>query len=205
MTTSEYIKKKNKLFKKEYNALLVPKKQIIDVDIGNTKLYMDSDTVACPYCIVYLSKNCKGCPMFEANNGCKDANSTYSKLVNKIKKKDNSMNTISLTDAKKTKVKFKKLINKYNSELEVEQQRKDNKRKKITTNERRNALEVSWESLSEQEADFFTNKTKVVPFDIADDELLFLTEELIKDANANMITDIISTLKWCEYKSIIVY
>ncbi len=118
MTVSEYIRRKNELFKEKYNMLLVPRNQIIDVDIEDTSLNIGSDMGACPYCAKFYYNDCKECPMFEAGNGCKDINSTYSRLIKKIAHKDEN-STTGLVEAKQTIDALEALVDQYNEDIRL--------------------------------------------------------------------------------------
>ena len=85
MTTKEYIEKKNELVFKMTGLTLVPEDQIVDtkyIDKFAAVEYLSKFN--CPYCLAYLNKDCKDCPMFEAGKHCLSMDSTYSKVEEKL-------------------------------------------------------------------------------------------------------------------------
>ena len=82
MTAREYIERKNALIKKYTGLILVPESQIIDIQ-SKEPLNTESDKYICPYCIEWLGlgKDCKGCPMEQADNKCLNDASTYAQLI----------------------------------------------------------------------------------------------------------------------------
>lgn len=83
MTVVEYIRRKNAIIEKACGVTLVPEDQI--AELPRSRLSMDTDAEACPYCVEYLLANCKGCPMQEAENMCGgDDDNTYDEVTYKI-------------------------------------------------------------------------------------------------------------------------
>ena len=103
MTTTEYMNKQNLIVSNYTDRILIPEKQILDIPVTvkmleNLEVYMATLSnvktgrkVAAAinagnilnsnnslYCATYLSiSDCRGCPIYEANNDCADLDSTY--------------------------------------------------------------------------------------------------------------------------------
>lgn len=78
MTTSTFIKRKNKILR-EYLGLsfdLVPSGQIEDIP-ATKRLRLDNGATSCPYCVEF-DNDCDLCPMALAGNQCgSTSNSTW--------------------------------------------------------------------------------------------------------------------------------
>ena len=68
MTVVEFLRKKNEIIKKHTGLILVPEAQIVEV--AKVPLSMNEDINACPYCKIWFSEDCIGCPMAANNNDC---------------------------------------------------------------------------------------------------------------------------------------
>lgn len=87
MTVTDYITRKNEIIEKHTGIVLVPADQVENIEIGSTRLSMQADPEACPYCAKFYvhdyNERCAGCPMHNAYNSCFKAGSTYTQITDK--------------------------------------------------------------------------------------------------------------------------
>lgn len=114
ISTKAFIIKKNEIVKRVTGETLVPEDQIIDepkVLLNNFPGIFKLHAEICPYCVSRAAElghvYCKTCPMYLADNGCDDINSTWNK-ANKIWR-----NLATESD----KFQIERLVNRYNREL----------------------------------------------------------------------------------------
>ena len=86
MLISTYTHRKQALLEAQgVTTKLVPDDQIDDT-VEQLPLSTDCDAEACPYCRVFYSKDCDGCPMYKADNECMyDDDNTYDKVRAELK------------------------------------------------------------------------------------------------------------------------
>ena len=84
MTPKEFMIEKNKIFFNLTGITLIPKDQLVDIEL--VPLSTDSASEACPYCMIYnYTDDCTGCPMAEAGNNCKqNIRGTFRRVSDKV-------------------------------------------------------------------------------------------------------------------------
>lgn len=110
MTIKEFFTRKNDILARNFETTQFLAKPENAVEVKQYLLSAKSDTLSCPYCLVFLEDGCEGCPAVNLGSKCSDEGSTYKKLrfdINEGIKFTNST----------AKEELEVLVDEYNSDL----------------------------------------------------------------------------------------
>ena len=118
MTVVEFLQRKNEIIRDATGISLVPDNQIQKYEHDGF-LSMKNDQYACPYCDMFFSNNCIGCPMDTAGNNCTNEYSTYNQVIDVINRIEKAE---TITSFRVIKKRLAHLIGQYNAEVDGDEE-----------------------------------------------------------------------------------